>query len=429
MLKLKGKIMKRILLMFIVSSTIFAQQIADKIVAVVDNEIILKSELDFRASFEAAQKNQNLKDTTFLKTILLQLIEEKLLYAQAELDSVNVTDEQVTQQLEYQINYFISQYGSKERLEQVYGMPVEKIKRTLRDDTRKNLMAQMVQQKKFSSIQVSRKEVEDFFNTYKDSLGIVAEKYQIGHIFQNPRTGDRIKAKARLLASSLLDSLKKGADFAALAKKYSDDPGSASQGGDLGFVKRGVFYPEFEAVAYSLAPGSLSGIVESPVGFHIIQLIERRGESIHTRHILIKLKSDDEADLKAIEFLTDIRDSILKNVNTFEFYAKKYSDDKETSKFNGQLGTFEKNQLDKSTLDQIYKLKEGDIGYPKRLEIDRNTYGYHIVKLIKRIPEHRANLEQDYEEIKRLTEYNKKQKLYTIWMNELKEKIFWETRL
>jgi len=411
------------------STTIFAQQIADKIVAVVDNEIILKSELDFRASFEAAQKNQNLKDTTFLKTILLQLIEEKLLYAQAELDSVNVTDDQVTQQLEYQINYFISQYGSKERLEQVYGMPVEKIKRTLRDDTRKNLMAQMVQQKKFSSIQVSRKEVEDFFDSYKDSLGIVAEKYQISHIFQNPRTGERIKTKARSLAIALLDSLKKGSDFASLAKKYSDDPGSASQGGDLGFVKRGVFYSEFEAVAYSLAPGSLSGVVESPVGFHIIQLIERRGESIHSRHILIKLKSDDEADLKAIEFLTDLRDSIIKNVNTFESFAKKYSDDKETSKFGGQLGTFEKNQLDKSTLDQIYKLKEGDIGYPKRLEIDRNTYGYHIVKLIKRIPEHRANLDQDYEEIKRLTEYNKKQKLYAIWMDELKEKIFWETRL
>ncbi|MBM4170890.1 MAG: parvulin peptidyl-prolyl isomerase [Ignavibacteria bacterium] len=421
--------MKRILLLLLMSTTIFAQQIADKIVAVVDNEIILKSELDFRASFEAAQKNQNLKDTTFLKTILLQLIEEKLLYAQAELDSVNVTDDQVTQQLEYQINYFISQYGSKERLEQVYGMPVEKIKRTLRDDTRKNLMAQMVQQKKFSSIQVSRKEVEDFFDSYKDSLGIVAEKYQISHIFQNPRTGERIKTKARSLAIALLDSLKKGSDFASLAKKYSDDPGSASQGGDLGFVKRGVFYSEFEAVAYSLAPGSLSGVVESPVGFHIIQLIERRGESIHSRHILIKLKSDDEADLKAIEFLTDLRDSIIKNVNTFESFAKKYSDDKETSKFGGQLGTFEKNQLDKSTLDQIYKLKEGDIGYPKRLEIDRNTYGYHIVKLIKRIPEHRANLDQDYEEIKRLTEYNKKQKLYAIWMDELKEKIFWETRL
>lgn len=411
-------------------ASIFAQQqTLDKIVAVVDNEIILKSELDFRANYEAAQRNKTVVDSALLRNVLMQMIEEKLLYAQAELDSITVSDDQVKSQLDYQINYFIQQYGSQEKLEQVYGMPVEKIKRVLRDDTRKNLMAQMLQQKKFGDVQVSRKEVEDFFESYKDSLGIVPDKYEIAHIFQNPKTGERARKKALDLANTLLDSLKKGADFAELAKKFSDDPGSAAQGGDLGFVKRGVFYPEFEAAAFSLAPNQLSGIVESPVGFHIIQMLERRGESIHTRHILIKLKSDDEADLKAIEFLSDLRDSILSGKNTFEYYAKKYSDDKESAKFSGNLGTFEANQLDKSILDQIYKMKEGDISFPKRIELDKNTYGYHIVKLIKRIPQHRANLELDYNEIKRLAEYYKKQKLYRKWVDEMKEKIFWEIRL
>ncbi|MEW5842118.1 MAG: peptidylprolyl isomerase [Bacteroidota bacterium] len=420
---------KLLIVLLLMTCSINAQQMLDKIVAVVDNEIILKSELDFRANYEAAQKNLNPADTTLRKQILNSMIEEKLLYAQAELDSITVTDDQVKQQLDYQINYFIQQYGSKERLEQIYGMPLEKLKRTLQDDTRKSLMAQMLQQKKFGQVEASRKEVEDFFATYKDSLGIIPEKFHIAHIFLNPKTGERVKKKAHDFAESLLDSLKKGADFATLAKKYSDDPGSAAQGGDLGFVKRGVFYPEFEAVAFSLAPNQISGIVESPVGFHIIQLLERRGESIHCRHILIKIKSDDESDLHAIEFLSDIRDSIVQGKNTFEHYAQLYSDDKESAKLGGDLGTFEASQLDKSLLDVIYKLKEGDISFPKRLEIDKNVYGYHIVKLIQRIPEHRANLDTDYAEVKRLADYAKKQKMYAEWMKELKSRIYWKIYL
>lgn len=420
---------KFLLVFFVLIGMLNAQQVLDKIVAVVDNEIILQSEFDFRANAEAQQRNINPADTTFRRQVLNAMIEEKLLYAQAELDSITVTDEQVKQQLDYQINYFIQQYGSREKLEQVYGMPIEKLKRSLLDDTKKNLMAEMLKQKKFAQLEASRKEIEEFYDTFKDSLGVVAEKFKIGHIFQNPKTGERVKKIAREFAVSLLDSLKKGADFAKLATKYSDDPGSAAQGGDLGSVKRGVFYPEFEAVAFSLAPNQLSGIVESPVGFHIIQLLERRGESIHTRHILVKVKSDDESDLKAIEFLTEIRDSIVRGKKTFQYYARLYSDDKETAKFGGDLGTFETSQLDKPLLDIIYKLKEGDISFPKRLDVDKNVYGYHIVKLEKRIPQHKANLDIDFPELKKMTEYYKKQKLYVKWIDEIKGRIHWDVRL
>ncbi len=422
--------MKKILMFFFVLVGILnAQQVLDKIVAVVDNEIILKSEFEFRVNVEAQQRNINPADTTFRRQILNSMIDEKLLYAQAELDSITVTDEQVKQQLDYQINYFIQQYGSREQLEQVYGMPVEKLKRTLQDDTKKNLMAEMLKQKKFAQLEASRKEIEEFYDTYKDSLGVVAEKFKISHIFLNPKTGERVKKIAREFAVSLLDSLKKGVDFAKLATKYSDDPGSAAHGGDLGSVKRGVFYPEFEAVAFSLAPNQLSGVVESPVGFHIIQLLERRGESIHTRHILIKIKSDDESDLKAIEFLTEIRDSIVRGKNNFQYYARLYSDDKETAKFGGDLGIFESSQLDKPLLDIIYKLKEGDISYPKRLDVDKNVFGYHIVKLERRIPQHKADIDIDFPELKKMTEYYKKQKLYVKWISEIKNRIHWEVRL
>jgi peptidyl-prolyl cis-trans isomerase SurA len=420
---------KLLIIIALLNSIIFAQETIDKIAAVVDNEIILLSELNLQVGYLAAQRNVNPNDPAIKKMVLNAMINEKLLYAQAELDSVTVSEDEIEQQLDGQINYFINQYGSRERFEQAYGMTIDRIRRELRDDVKKNVMSQKVKQKKFGTITVSRREVEQFYDDYKDSLGVIPEKFTIAHIFINPQKGERVKKAAYELAKKLLDSLKNGANFGELAKKYSDDPGSAAQGGDLGYVKRGVFYPEFEAAAFALKPGELSNVVESPVGYHIIQLIERRGEGINTRHILIKVKSDDESDLQAIEFLSDLRDSIVRKFNTFGYYAQKYSDDKETSRFNGELGTFEIAQLDESLKDIVFKMKEGEISYPKRLDLDKRTYGFHIVKLVKRIPAHKPSLETDFDELKKLAEYSKKEKLYNAWLEELRQSIFWEIKI
>lgn len=406
---------------------LFAQEVLDKIIAVVGDEIILKSELDFQTELFAAQRGIK-PDKKLRKQILNKLVEDKLVYTEAELDSIEVTDDEVQAQIENLINYYIQQYGSKDKLEKAYGMSIEKIKRELRDDTKKNLMSDKLKAKKFGKVDISRHEVEKFFEEKKDSLGEIPEKFTIAHIFINPKSSERLKKKAKKFAEALLDSLKNGADFAKLAKKYSDDPGSAIEGGDLGFVKRGVFYPEFEAAAFALKKNEISGVVESPVGYHIIQLLERRGEAIHVRHILIKPKTDSEADLKAIELLTDLRDSILAGKNTFEYYAKKYSDDKQTAPLGGLLGTFEAGQLDKPLLDLIYKLKVGEISFPKRLNLTQNEYGFHIVKLLKHIPAHKPSLKTDYDEIKKLAEFKKKEKLFKNWISELKNKIYWEIR-
>jgi peptidyl-prolyl cis-trans isomerase SurA len=421
--------MKKLFWILILCSFISGQETLDRIVAVVDDEIILQSELNLQVAYLAAQRNIDPNDSKLQSTILNRMIEEKLLYAQAALDSIIISDEEVNASLENQLNYFISQYGSQEKLEQVYGMTIDKIKRELRDEVRKSLMSNRVQQKHFSQIDVTRREVEEFYNTYKDSLALIPEKFELAHIFINPQKGERLKAKAREFAESLLDSIKNGGDFAALAKKYSDDPGSAAKGGELGFVKRGVFFPEFEAAAFQLEEGELSEVVESPVGFHIIQMLERRGESIKTRHILIKVKSDDEADLRAIEQLNEIRDSLMQGEKSFEYFARKYSDDQETAKMGGKLGTFEVSQLDKTLRDRVYGMSIGEISFPKRLELDNKSYGYHIIKVVNRTPEHKATLEGDYEELKRLAMYHKRQKLYKEWINELKDKIYWEVRI
>ena len=421
--------LKIILLLILLCNIILAQETLDKIVAVVDNEIILQSELDFQVNVFATQRGINNKSPELKKQILSSMIDEKLVYAQSELDSITVTDDEIDQRIDYQIQVFQQQYGSIKRIEEMYGMSIEKIKRELRDDVRKNLMIQRMQQTKFASVEASRREVEEFFNTFRDSIGTIPEKLVIYHIFKNPKASDRLKKKAREFAQSLLDSIKAGADMSVLAKLYSDDPGSAALGGDLGFVKRGVFYPEFEAAAFALKEGEYSEVVESPVGFHIIYLVERRGESIHTKHILIKIEPDENADLDAIQTLSDLRDSIISGEGTFQEYAKEYSDDEQTSAFGGELGTFYLNQLDKNLLDVVSKLKEGEISFPRRLEYGPGTYGYHIVYLKERVPQHMASLEEDYKQLSQLANEYKKQKEYEKWISGLKKKIFWEIRL
>ncbi len=417
------------ILTILLSINISAQEVLDEIVAIVDNDIILASELQFQVNLWAAQNKVDPSNPDLKNRVLNSLIDEKLLYAQAELDSIVVSNEEIERQLDYQMNYFIQQYGSKENMEQVYGMSLERIKRESREETRKQMMAQKVREQKFGLIDITRREAEEFFTDYKDSLGVIPEKYSLSHIFINPKAGEKVKKKSKEFISSLLDSIKNGADFAELAKKHSDDPGSAALGGDLGTVKRGVFYPEFESAAFALLPGEISKIVETPVGYHIIELLDRRGESIHTRHILIKIKTDDDSDLKAIELLTELRDSILSGKESFAYYARKFSDDKETASRGGELGTFEIGQLDKSLLNHVSKLKKDEISFPKRLELDKNSYGFHIIKLLKRTNEHLPSLDEDYEDIRRLAEYSKKQKLYTKWLEELRDNIYWEIKL
>ncbi len=417
-------------IVILVAGYLFAQtEVIDRVVAVIDNEIILQSELDFQAAVYASQRGMDPKTPELRNQLLNAMIDEKLVYAQAELDSIVVTDAEVAQRIEYQISVLKQQYGSEASIETMYGMSLEKIKRELRDDVRKNLMVQRLREKNFAPVEASRREVEEFYVTYKDSLGMIPEKLRIYHIFRNPKTTDRLKSQYRDFAQAVLDSIKQGANFEEMAKKYSEDPGSKAYGGDLGFVKKGVFYPQFEAAAYALEIGQLSEVIETPVGYHIIELLERRGESIRTRHILFKFKTDEGADLETIEFLTELRDSIVNKVNTFQYYAKRYSEDKETAPFSGDLGTFYLNQLDKNLLDVVSKLKQDEISFPKRIDYGQGIYGYHIVYLQSRVPQHPASLEEDYAELKRLADEYKKQKQYETWVASLRDKIYWEVRL
>jgi peptidyl-prolyl cis-trans isomerase SurA len=414
---------------FLLALPLFCQQIVDKVVAVVDNEIIMQSELQFQVSLVASQRKISPETPGLKSQVLKAMIEDKLVYAQANIDSITVTDEEVDDRINRQIQMFTQQYGSKEKVEQAYGMSIEKIKRELRDDVKKNVMVQKLQEKNFAGIEASRREVEDFYSKYKDSIGVIPDKVKLSHIYRNPKSSNEQKLKFYDITKAILDSINHGADFSLMAKRYSQDPASAANGGDLGFVKRGIFYPEFESAAFALNIGQISNIIESPAGYHIIQLLEKRGEAIHTRHILIKIKNDEQADLRTIEFLTEVRDSIIRKFDTFAEYAKKYSEDKESNAFGGDLGTFYVSQLDKNLSDIVSKLKEGEISFPRRIEYGPDNYGYHIVYLEQRIPQHPANIDNDYQELKKLADEYKKQKMYEKWIGELKSKIYNEVRI
>ena len=167
----------------------------DKVAAVVDNEIIMKSEVDFQTAMMIAQKKANPNNPDLRNQVLNSMIEEKLVYAQALLDSITVTDEEVNRQIEYQITVLTQQYGSKEKIEQMYGMSIDKIKRELRENVKKESLVQKIQEKKFGLIDTGRREVEEFFDRFKDSLGVIPEKIKLSHIFKNPKTSVAFETK------------------------------------------------------------------------------------------------------------------------------------------------------------------------------------------------------------------------------------------
>jgi len=231
---------------------------------------------------------------------------------------------------------------------------------------------------------------------------------------------------AREKANALLDSLKAGADFATLAKKYSQDPGSAQQGGDLGLVRRGQFVKEFESAVFGLTEGQISPVVQTEFGFHIIQLIERRGDAVHARHILIRIERNKQSDSSTVAFLDSVRNLAIHGTSFAEL-AKKFSEDKESNLLGGSLGTVQYDQLDKGWIPSLDSLKAGEISLPFRVTAG-TSYGYQIVLLKKRTAAHKMSLSTDYHKIEALALNLKRTKDYQAWMEKLHKEIFWQIK-
>lgn len=421
------KIRSLVVIMLIAAPLAHAQTLIDRIVAVVDKEIITESEIQERINFVALQNRIDPNTPELRKQVLDAFIAEKLILAQALIDSVVISDDEVTRSLDMLIQNLLRQAGSEERVEQYYGMPVSRLKREYRDQRRKQMLVERVRQMREASIQVTRREVEEFYETYRDSLPIVPEQFELSHILIAPKPDTTIEVEVRNKLKAILDSIRAGGDFAEFARRYSQD-GTAPGGGDLGWAKRGDYVRDFEEAVYRLQEGQVSDIIKTQFGYHIVQLIERRGESVHARHILLRVERSAASDSAAVRQLRELRERALKG-ESFADLARQYSEDENTKKLGGELGRITLDQLEQpEVLEHIRNLKEGEISEPHRV-FTGSSYAYQIVQVRKRIPEHPPTLKDDYRRIEQLALYMKKNRVFNEWVEELKKNIYWEVRL
>lgn len=411
----------------IVSGTMFGQTAIDRIVAIVGKEIITLSDLNLTVQSMAMQNKLDPKSDELRDRVLEGLINEKLILAQALEDSIVVTNDEVTDRLDRQIKMLVQQAGSEQRLEEVYNMPISRMKRDFRDLIRNQLLVDRIRQTRQATLSVSRREVEEFFEAHKDSLPTIPVEYELSHIFIKPKADSSVIRSVYTKALVVLDSLKTGGDFADFARRYSTDPGSTPGGGDLGWFRRGVFEKEFEEAAFALKEGELSKPIKTTYGYHIIQLMERRGESVHTRHILFSIaqsKADDDSTLADLNRLR-VR---VQAGESFAALAKKYSEDPESKDLGGDLGKIPVDQIEATFMDVLKPMKSGEISEPVKVPLGTG-YGYHIVWVRSISPAHAMNLTDDYRRLEQLALQFKTNENFQAWVEEMRKNIYWEKKI
>jgi peptidyl-prolyl cis-trans isomerase SurA len=401
-----------------------AQQIFDGTAAIVGDEIVLISDINALITSYAIQNKIDITRQPDLyqklgNQFLERLIDQKLLLIKADEDTIEADEERVEQSLNQQIDYMIQQAGSESKLEEYYSAPLYKIKSDMRKEIGNQMRIGIMREKKFMNLKISRKEVEDFYNTYKDTLPNMKSSVDISHILMQITPSEQSVEEAFLKISEIKTRLDNGEDFAELARQYSEDPGSAKTGGELGFVSRGTLVKEFEETAFSLEKGEISEIVQTQFGFHIIQLLDRQGERINVRHILIQLQPTPQDELVVIENLNAIRNTLLTTDSSFEDLAIEYSADPNVQQDRGRLGAFEEGGFQiKEFENAIQDLKIDEISAPFKTD-----FGYHIVKLNNRQDARQYNLSGDWEQIEQWALQDKREKDFNIWLAELRQEI------
>jgi len=416
------------LMFFFLGNNAFAQvkqdSVIDGIVAVVGANVILVSDIENQYLQVRSQGNIQGTAPKLKCTILENTLFQKLLLHQAQVDSTTVTDAQVEVEMDRRMRYFVSQAGSPEKLEEHFGKTLVEIKNELRDVIKEQMLVEQAQQKITKEVTITPSEVKAFFKSLpKDSIPLVNSELEVGMIVKQPAIGDAEKQLVRNKLKSFKERIAKGDEFSTLAVLYSEDPGSAKQGGELGMFKRGEMRPEFEAAAFKLKPGEVSDIVETEDGFHIIQMIERRGEYVNCRHILLQPKVTMGNLSKAKIFLDSVATLIIKSKMPFDEAVLKFSDDPSRNSggmmINQTTGTtkFESSQLDAKIFFVVDKLKEKEVSAPVLMS-DRGKQDYRIYYLKGRTKPHKANLEEDYSSIQNWALEKKKMEIVDKWINK-----------
>ena len=420
------------ILIFFIAYTCFSQlkegESIDKVIAIVGKEIIMKSEIDQSiAAIMQQNPNVNPNDKAFRDKILENLINDKLLITKANEDSIIVSDEEVSARFNELIGGMIRQYGSEKRVEDVLGKPISKVKADYSEIIRNKLLTETLIRTKFGQVSVNQREVKEFFDKYQDSMEKVPPKFSIYHIVRNIKPSSQSQEEAFNLAKKIRDSIVMGGNFADFAKRYSADPGSKEFGGELGWFESGKLIPEFEKAANGLQKGETSLPIQTPFGYHIIQTMDKKPNSLLTRHILIKIgQSTNDVDTVK-QFLLSLKDRVERG-ESFLVLAKQYSDDKETKGFNGFLGKLSLGEMPGNMQTLVDKMKLGEVSEPMPFGSDPTKPGYHIIYKKDFIPEHKANLEDDYKIVEQMATIYKRQKLIMDLIADLRKQIYWEMK-
>jgi len=437
---LKTKILKftsaklLIALLMCAAQGLYAQDkggfVIDKIIAKVDNYIVLKSELD--QQYQRYLVNGGTPSQEARCGMLAQLLSGKLMVAKAEIDSVIVPDLQVEGNLASRMQMVMEQYGgSIEQIESIYGKSIEQFKSEMRDQIKEQLVVGKMQEVITENVVVTPAEVRKFFNRIpKDSLPFFSAEVEVAQIVKLAEISETQKDIVRKQLLEFREQILAGASFEALARKHSHDPSARYNGGDLGFASRGMMVPQFEAVALRLTKGELSMPVESPFGFHLIQLIDRRGNEYNARHILL-MPSPSENDLKNAElFLDSIRTLIVNNQTTFQKMAKEHSDDMET-KLSGGFFTDESgstrvsvDELDPVVFFSIDSISIGSVTRPIAFRTYDEKEAMRILFYKSRMKPHQANLRDDWQRIQNAALASKKNNVINDWFERARQDVF-----
>lgn len=423
-----------ILLIVMLSQGYYAlsqDKVIDRIIAIVGKNMILESEVEAQYLQYRMQAGITGTGAEIKCQILENMLLENLLLNQAELDSVVVTDSEVEQSLDLRLRHFISQFGSQDKLEEYYQKSIIEIKEEFRELVRNQMLVKKVQESITANVFVTPSEVKAFYRTIPiDSLPLVNAEVEMVQILKIPPVSMEQKVMIKEKLRDLRRRVVAGENFATLAILYSEDPGSAARGGELGFFGQGELYPEYEAAALKLKEGEISEIVESKAGFHIIQLLEKRGDYFNTRHILLQTKPS-LIDLENARLELDSVMNLIRNGEiTFEEAVVKFSDDPGRNSggyiINPYTGTtkFEMDQLEPQVSFIVNKLEVGQISIPMLTTTEEGQEAYRLVKLLSRTEPHRANLTDDYSRIQEWALVNKQQRKLMDWVNKNKSNAY-----
>ncbi|MCB0483502.1 MAG: peptidylprolyl isomerase [Flavobacteriales bacterium] len=402
--------------------------LVDGVIAVVGKNAILKS--DVEQQLKAMQdQGKKLNDNTACE-VFEDLLFAKLLLNQADEDSVSIPEDQVEQEMERRLRFFINQFGSKEKLEEFYEKSIEEIKQEFRAPITEQMLVEKMKGGITSKVSVSPAEVKAYFTAMnKDSLLELPAEIEVAQIVKKPPVNEAEIEKTRQKIEELRQRVIAGEDFGTLAYLYSEDPGSARQNGELGFMNRGDLVPEFAAVAFSLDKGEVSTVVETDFGLHIIQMLERKGQTVNCRHILMAPHVQGKDLMTARTFLDSIKKLIL-TVDTlnFELAALRFSEDKET-RYNGGLiinpltgdTKFEMDQIsqiDPSLYLSLDKLKPGQIAGPEIAQMRDGSKVYRLIYLKSVREAHTINISEDYQRLQQMALVQKQRDALNDWIVE-----------